>query len=102
MKIKSFLAKPFANYIYKQLKKGMSTAVADQETIFNSLIKTACKTEFGKDHGFENIKTYVDFASQVPLRDYEQFKVYIEAIKHGRHNVLWKGVPIYFAKTSGT
>ena len=30
MKFKSFLAKPFAAYIYKQIKKGMSTAVADQ------------------------------------------------------------------------
>jgi hypothetical protein len=102
MKIKSFLAKPFANYIYKQVKKGMETAVQDQQTIFNQLIKTAAKTEFGKEHQFEDIKTYKDFVQQVPIRDYEQFKPYIERIKQGKHNVLWKGQPIYFAKTSGT
>lgn len=102
MKIKSFLAKPFAAYIYKQIKKGMTTAVADQESLFHNLIKVATKTDFGKDHKFADIKTHEDFASHVPIRDYEEFKTYIDSIKQGRHNVLWKGLPIYFAKTSGT
>ncbi|MEO5943394.1 MAG: GH3 auxin-responsive promoter family protein, partial [Ferruginibacter sp.] len=102
MKIKSFLAKPFAIYIHKQIKKGMETAVADQQQLFNQLIKTGVKTQFGKDHGFQNIKTYEDFVKQVPIRDYEAFKPYIEKIKEGKHNILWKGLPIYFAKTSGT
>ena len=102
MKIKSLLAKPFANYIYRQIKKGMSTAVADQLKILNQLVKTGQKTQFGKDHNFATIKTYQDFTKQVPIRDYEAFKPYIEKIKEGRHNVLWKGVPLYFAKTSGT
>jgi GH3 auxin-responsive promoter len=102
MKIKSFLAKPFAGYIYKQIKKGMETAVEDQQSIFNHLIKVGAKTQFGKEHGFENIKTHDDFVKQVPIRDYEEFKSYIEKIKQGKHNVLWKGQPIYLAKTSGT
>ena len=102
MAIKSFLAKPFASYIHKQIKKGMETAVEDQQSIFNNLIKSAAKTEFGKEHGFADIKTYEDFVKQVPIRDYEAFKVYIERIKEGKHNVLWKGQPLYFAKTSGT
>ena len=102
MKIKSFLAKPFANYIYKQIKKGMVTAVADQEQLLALLIKTAAKTQFGKDHGFAEIKTHEDFVKQVPIRDYEAFRPYIEKIKEGKHNILWKGLPIYFAKTSGT
>ncbi|HMK03411.1 MAG TPA: GH3 auxin-responsive promoter family protein [Ferruginibacter sp.] len=102
MKIKSFLAKPFANYIYKQVKKGMITAVADQQQVFNHLIKTGIKTTFGKDHDFQEIKSYEDFKKQVPIRDYEAFRPYIEKIKEGKHNVLWKGLPIYFAKTSGT
>ena len=102
MKIKSFLAKPFAGYVYKQIKKGMVTALEDQQSIFEHLIKAAAKTEFGKEHGFSDIKTYQDFIRQVPLRDYEAFKPYIEKIKQGKYNVLWKGQPIYFAKTSGT
>jgi hypothetical protein len=102
MKFKSYLAKPFALYIYKQIKKSMLTAVADQNNIFNMLIKTGMKTEFGKEHHFENIKTHEDYVKNVPIREYEDFKVYIEKLKQGKQNILWKGFPIYFAKTSGT
>jgi hypothetical protein len=102
MAIKSWLAKPFANYIYKQIKKGMETAVEDQQAVFEQLIKGGIKTEFGKDHAFDTIKSHEDFVKQVPIRDYEAFKPYIEKIKEGKHNVLWKGQPIYLAKTSGT
>lgn len=80
----------------------MFTAVSDQDSIFNSLIKTAAKTEFGKEHNFEKIKTHADYVQNVPIRTYEDFKKYIEKIKQGKHNILWKGQPIYFAKTSGT
>lgn len=80
----------------------MAAAVTDQQAIFQQLVKTASKTEFGKEHHFNTIKTHEDFVKQVPIRDYEAFKPYIERIKQGKHNVLWKGVPIYFAKTSGT
>jgi len=102
MNLKSLLARPFANYIYNKIKKGMETAVEDQEEIFKSLVKTAKNTMFGKDHGFDTIHNYEDFKKQVPIREYEQIKPYIEKIKEGKHNVLWKGKPIYFAKTSGT
>jgi hypothetical protein len=102
MKIKSLLAKPFAKFVHKQIKKGMLTAVEDQHMIFQQLIKSASNTDFGKDHGFDKIKSHADFIAQVPIRDYEQFKPYIEKVKSGKHNVLWKGLPIYFAKTSGT
>ena len=102
MKIKSLLAKPFASYIYKGIKKGMVTAVEDQEAILKDLLKTGKLTDFGKDHHFGNIQGHDQYRQAVPVRDYEQFKPYIDRIKEGRHNVLWKGRPIYFAKTSGT
>jgi hypothetical protein len=102
MKIKSFLAKPFASYIYKGIRKGMSTAVADQENILQHLIKTGRQTEYGKSCGLDKVSNYEEFKTAVPLLDYEQMKPWIEQIKQGKHNVLWKGRPIYFAKTSGT
>lgn len=102
MKIKSFLAKPFASYIYKGIRKGMGTALQDQDSIFTNLIKSAGRTDFAKDHHFHDIKSHHDYCQAVPIRDYEAFKPYIEKIKEGKHNILWKGKPIYFAKTSGT
>lgn len=102
MTIKSMLAKPFANYIYKGIRKGMTTAVADQEETFRQLLKAARNTEFGREHRFDELGDYASYRQAVPIRDYEQFKPYVERIKEGKHNVLWKGRPIYFAKTSGT
>lgn len=102
MKIKSILAKPFAGYIYKQVQKSMGTALEDQERILKDLLKTGRKTDFGQEHNLAEVSSYEQFKAAVPLRDYEAFVPYIERIKQGKHNVLWKGLPIYFAKTSGT
>jgi len=102
MKIKSFLAKPFASYIYKGIRKGMATAVADQENILKSMLKMGKNTDFGKESGLDKVTDYEGFKQAVSIRDYEQLKPWIERVKEGKHNVLWKGKPIYFAKTSGT
>lgn len=102
MKIKSFLARPYASIIHARVRKGMHTAVADQEAILQYLLKVAASTAFGKEHGLDKVKTYEEFKAAVPIRDYEAFAPYIEQIKSGGQNILWKGRPIYFAKTSGT
>ena len=102
MKIKSFLARPFASYVHKAVRKGMATALEDQRRILKELLRTGRRTEFGRDHGFKDVDDYTAFRQAVPIRDYEGFRPWIDRIKEGRHNVLWKGVPIYFAKTSGT
>ena len=102
MKIKSFLAKPFASYIYKGIRKSTTTAQADQENILKTLLKVGRNTEFGKAARLDQVNNYEEFRQAVPIRDYEQLKPWIDRIKEGRHNVLWKGRPLYFAKTSGT
>jgi hypothetical protein len=102
MKFKSFLARPFASFIYRSIRREMASAIEDQESIFKNLLKTGSRTVFGEEHHLSEVKTYEDFKSAVPVRDYEQFKKYIDQIKEGKHNILWKGKPIYFAKTSGT
>lgn len=80
----------------------MMSAVSDQEAILQQLIKTGAKTSFGKEHKLKDVHNANEYAQAVPARDYEAFKPYIEEIKQGKDNVLWKGKPIYFAKTSGT
>lgn len=102
MKIKSFLAKPFASYIHKQIKRGSAIALADQDAVLKELLKTGKSTEFGTEHKLGEVTNYEGFRQAVPIRDYEGLKTYIEKIKDGKHNILWKGKPIYLAKTSGT
>ena len=99
---KSLLANPFAKMVHYRLQKEAKNAVKDQQSILNQLIKIGQRTVFGKDHGLDKVSDYASFKQAIPIRDYEGLKSYIEMVKKGTPNVLWKGLPIYFAKTSGT
>ena len=59
-------------------------------------------TAYGKDFDFDHIGSYDDFRKRVPLAGYESLKPYIERAAMGEADVLWPGLPKYFAKTSGT
>lgn len=74
----------------------------NQEALLLSLVKTAQKTLFGREHDFENIHSVKEFQERVPVADYEDLKPYIERVKKGQANILWTDTPEYFAKTSGT
>lgn len=74
----------------------------NQEALLLSLVKTAQKTLFGREHDFENIHSVKEFQEKVPVADYEDLKPYIERVKKGQANILWTDTPEYFAKTSGT
>ena len=102
MSVKSVLAKPFANVIQRRVMKWSSEAERAQEFWFHKLLIEGKKTAFGKEHYFEGIMSYDEYVKQVPLHEYEEFIPYIDRIKNGEENVLWKGKPIYFAKSSGT
>ena len=102
MSIKSIAAKLFAHYIHNKTQVWVNNPEVAQEKVFKQLISEATETDFGKDHHFNAIKTHADFANQVPIRDYEDLKPYVDKVVAGRENVLWKGKPLYFAKTSGT
>ena len=65
-------------------------------------MRQGAKTIYGKAHRFSEIKTYKDFCSRVPVSGYEDMKPLIERISTGERDILWPGLPIYFAKTSGT
>ena len=102
MSIKSQLAKPFADYIYKGIQRSMRSALEDQDSILQQLISKGKSTKFGQDHQLGGVSDHTSFRQAVPVRDYEQIKAYIQDIKDGKSNILWPGKPIYLAKTSGT
>jgi hypothetical protein len=102
MSLKTFGAKIFAALIYQKTKKWVARPVETQQKVFQSLLLQARDTSFGKDHSFSSIRSYADFAVKVPIRDYEELKPYVERVVKGEEDVLWRGKPLYFAKTSGT
>jgi len=73
-----------------------------QLNLMRQLVKQAQHTKFGADHGFTSIKSHQDFQKQIPIRDYEGLKPYIEQVIAGKEDILWPDKPLYFCKTSGT
>ncbi len=102
MGYKSSIAKLASNVIAPAVYKEQKNALDTQRKLFHSLVQSAQQTDFGKAHNFSQIKKYHDFKAAVKVRDYEDFKDYIELIADGKENVLWQGKPIYFCKSSGT
>ena len=102
MSLKSTLAIPLAKKARKKVYKWAYNPHKTQQKIFKELIKKAKNTAFGKDHNFDKITSYSEFKKQVKVTDYEGLRSYVDRIIAGEKNVLWKGKPLYFAKTSGT
>jgi hypothetical protein len=102
MSLKPFFAKLFAKKIYRKTQLWATNPIETQQNVFKDLIQQAKNTQFGIDHHFDQIKTFEDFAKSVPVRDYEGLKTYVDKVVKGEENILWKGKPLYFAKTSGT
>ncbi len=102
MGFRSVLARPFAAWVASQTRSWASRPVETQEALRRQIVSQAAPTLFGKDHGFSEMRSHADFVRQVPIRDYEVLKPYIEKVLEGKPDILWPGLPAYFSKTSGT
>jgi hypothetical protein len=102
MSILSFLSKIVAKYTSRKTAVWSGKPIESQQKVLDNLVKVGATTAFGKEHHFSEIKSYEQFKRLVPIRDYEGHRGYIDRIIAGEENVLWKGKPIYFCKTSGT
>lgn len=85
-----------------QIDNFKQNPITVQNSIFRQLIDAGKKTEFGKEFHFSKIKTYEDFARQVPVNDYEGLKPHIDKTMKGTQNVIWNTDIEWFAKSSGT
>jgi len=95
--IQQFIARPYARVTAQR-----EDPLGCQDQVFHSLIRDAAQTAFGKDHRFAQIRSNADFRNAVPLRNYESLLPYLKRVHAGESDVLWKGRPLYFGKTSGT
>jgi len=100
--IRSTLSRPLSAYVARSVKRDAGRAVECQQRIMSNLVSQGSRCIYGKARRFDLIRNYEDFKRHVPLTDYEEIRPLIERISTGEKNILWPGLPIYFAKTSGT
>ena len=99
--LNSFLTWIFRNRL-GQIENFKHNPIIVQNQTFDELIEAGKRTDFGEKYGFNRIKSYADFARQVPVFDYESFKPYIEKTMQGKQRVIWNTDIEWFAKSSGT
>ena len=73
-----------------------------QQEWFDRLVENGAQTTFGKAHGFSVGMSLSDFKKNVPVRNYEALKPYINRVREGEPDVLWPTKTRWFAKSSGT
>ncbi len=59
-------------------------------------------TEFGKAHGFSGIYNEEDFRRMVPVRDYGEYRSWVDRVAVGEKNILPCGEVLAFERTSGS
>ncbi len=101
MSITSIIGKLFLPR-QKELERHINEAGALQNEVLAYLTGRAKDTEYGRKHIFGNMKSYEDFAANVPLNTYEELKNDIDRMRHGESDVLWPGTVKWYAKSSGT
>ena len=84
------------------LQRHQTDAELLQATVLRHLLEKAAETEYGRNHLFNNTRSYDDFARNVPINTYEDLKGDIDRMRHGESNVLWPGQIRWYAKSSGT
>ena len=86
----------------KKIDKYATEAEKIQRDVLKRLISTASGTEWGIKHNYASISNYEKFASAVEVQNYETLKGYIDRMRHGEKDILWKGGCKWYAKSSGT
>jgi hypothetical protein len=86
----------------KQLESYLSHGEELQHEVLKKLIERGKNTEYGRKHLLNNVNSYEDFVTNVPVNTYEELKGDIDRMRHGEENVLWRGQVKWYAKSSGT
>lgn len=77
-------------------------ADAIQDLLLRQIVFYAKDSQFGKEHGFGNIKTIEDFRKNVPILSWDDLKSYVDQTVEGKADVLFPVRATYFSITSGT
>lgn len=89
--------KHFNNFV-----KSLNAIEEHQNKVLLDIITRNQNTAFGIDHNFAQITDFESFRANVPVRDFEDHRPYINRVINGESDVLFKGRPICYNMTSGT
>ena len=75
---------------------------AVQRKLLDALMHKGARTRYGARYGMGHMRTYEDFASRVPLTEYEDIRQEAQRMVASDRDILWPGSCRRFAQSSGT
>lgn len=87
---------------WQRFERAAADPAAAQAARLRQLVDANRRTAFGREHGFDRIRTLADFQRRVPVRSYDELEPWIARAVAGEPNVLTAQPIVYFARTSGT
>ena len=88
--------------LMRQLEKQSRDIRKAQDRVLKKIIESCKNTVFGKEHGFDKIRTVDEYRKAVPVRDFEGHRNYIDRMCTGEEDILFPGKPVFYNTTSGT
>jgi hypothetical protein len=85
-----------------RLRLALTDADAHRHRVLADLLAHNAKTEFGRAHDFDRIRTLADFQKAVPIQDYGTLAPSIERMAAGEHNILTADDPAVYFTSSGS
>ncbi|MCS6316596.1 MAG: GH3 auxin-responsive promoter family protein [Nitrospira sp.] len=73
-----------------------------QLAVLQDILRHQAGTAFGQMHRFDTLRTYEEFAREVPVCTYEDLRSAIETQEKNRELLLTSDPPVLFTQTSGT
>lgn len=74
-----------------------------QQQLLMQILARQADTDFGREHGFNTIRTLADYRRQLPIRGYDGFEPYLARVRRGETRALLADERVLmFALTSGT
>ncbi|MGH8129382.1 MAG: GH3 family domain-containing protein [Steroidobacteraceae bacterium] len=73
-----------------------------QRALLSRIVRANRDTTFGREHAFGRITDHASFARQVPVRDFEGLRPYVDAAIERGERALTIEQPVHYVRTSGT
>ena len=73
-----------------------------QSALLERILRRASDTKYGKQLGFSKISSLEEFRRSIPMAHYGDIADLVARSRRGEADLLVPGVPVFFARTSGT
>ncbi len=87
---------------YRQMDKMQTGGAEMQRQQLAAILAQGSRTCYGRAKGMRPDMTYEQFATAVPVVDYEAYRPIVDRMVAGEADVAWPGKVKWFAKSSGT